>query len=197
MPVQCMGIRDLPFLNNLLRDENSNHARDHGGRGEPRPAAQLRPVLRARPPGHSRRTAPIPIRPADMGGWIRVPIRSSRDIPQARHRGRELATALEFPPADRTLIASAISELGRNIVRYAEEGEIRLRNEEGPGAAGVAIVATDSGPGIRDVRTALQHSASRGLGLGLPGVRRIMDEFEIISTPRQGTTVTVKKWKPQ
>jgi serine/threonine-protein kinase RsbT len=132
-----------------------------------------------------------------MGEWICVPILSQEDISEARQRARELATTLEFSPVDRTLIASAISELGRNIVRFAERGEIRLRNELGLGTTGVAIVATDSGPGIRDLRTVLQQSASRGLGLGLPGVKRIMDEFEIVSKPRQGTTVTVKKWKPQ
>lgn len=132
-----------------------------------------------------------------MGEWIHVPILSAEDIPAARQRARELAEALEFPPVDRTLITSAISELGRNILRYAEQGEIRLRNEQGSGMAGIAIVATDSGPGMRDPRAVMQHSASRGLGLGLPGVKRIMDEFEIVSKPRLGTTVTVKKWKPQ
>jgi serine/threonine-protein kinase RsbT len=140
---------------------------------------------------------PVPILPAAMGQWISVPILSQGDIPEARQRARELATALEFSPVDRTLITSAVSELGQNIVRFAERGEIRLRNEQGPGTTGVAIVATDSGPGIHDLRAALQQSASRGLGLGLPGVKRIMDEFEIVSKPRQGTTVTVKKWKPQ
>lgn len=141
--------------------------------------------------------APIPIRPPESEEWIRVPIRSAEDIPEARQKGRELAAQFGFSPVDRTLIASAISELGRNIVRYARHGEIRLRNEAGPAATGVAIVAADSGPGIQDVRAALQHSASRGLGLGLPGVKRIMDEFEIVSKPRFGTTVTVKKWKSQ
>lgn len=141
--------------------------------------------------------APIPIHAADREEWVRIPIRSAEDIPTARQRARELAARLDFPPVDRTLIASAISELGRNIVRYARHGEIRLRNERGPSAAAVAIVAADSGPGIGDVRAALQHSASRGLGLGLPGVKRIMDEFEIVSKPRHGTTVTVKKWKSQ
>jgi serine/threonine-protein kinase RsbT len=152
-------------------------------------------VLRTRPPGHSR-TAPISIRPADVGEWICVPILCAEDIAKARQRARELASTLEFSPVDRTLIASVISELGRNIVRYARPGEIRLRSEQGPGSTGVAIVARDSGPGIRDPRAALQHSASRGLGLGLPGVKRVMDEFEIASKPRHGTTVTVKKWKP-
>ena len=130
---------------------------------------------------------------------LRIAIRSGDDILEARKRARELATSLGFPSVDRTLIASAISELGRNIVHHAERGEIRLRSDETLGARGIVIIATDHGPGIRDVRGALQQgmALSPAFGLGLPGVRRIMDEFEIVSKPRQGTTVTVKKWKPQ
>lgn len=102
-----------------------------------------------------------------------------------------------FPLIDCTLIATAISELARNIVLYAGAGEIRLRRESTMGGAGVAIVASDNGPGIGDLRVALQegYSTSRGLGLGLPGVKRIMDEFDVVSKPGHGTTVTIKKWK--
>lgn len=130
---------------------------------------------------------------------FRVAIRSSEDILEARKKGRELAAALEFPSIDRTLITSAISELGYNIVRHAERGEISVCSDDTLGAAGIVITATDNGPGIRNLRGALQEGMgpARALGLGLPGVRRIMDEFDIVSKPRQGTTVTVKKWKPQ
>lgn len=126
-------------------------------------------------------------------------IRSNQDILEARKKVRELATALEFPFIDRTLIASAISELGRNIVHHAEHGEISMRSDETLGATGIVITASDNGPRLRDVRATLPEGTSPAgtLGLGLPGVRRIMDEFEIVSRPRQGTTVTVKKWKPQ
>jgi serine/threonine-protein kinase RsbT len=127
----------------------------------------------------------------------RVPIRSHTDILEARKRGREMAASMGLPSIDCTLVATAISELARNIVLYAGDGEIRLRREKALGAAGIRIVASDNGPGIRDLRAALQegYSTSRGLGLGLPGVKRIMDEFDVESKPRQGTTVTIKKWK--
>lgn len=128
---------------------------------------------------------------------IRVSIRSNADILEARRQGRELGGRLHFSSIDCTLIATAISELSRNIVLYAGRGEIRLREERLVGTVGIAIIAVDHGPGIRDVRGALQdgYSTSRGLGLGLPGIKRIMDDFEVVSKPRQGTTVTVKKWK--
>lgn len=130
---------------------------------------------------------------------LRIAIRCHEDILEARKRGRELAAELKFSAIDRTLITSAISELARNIVRHAEHGEIRVRSDETMGATGIVITATDHGPGIRNVRATLQDGSkpARALGLGLPGVRRIMDEFEIVTGPRQGTMVTVKKWKPQ
>lgn len=116
--------------------------------------------------------------------------------------GREIAGEMGFSPMECTLIATAISELARNIVLYARQGEIRLSSaiqtsSTGPNSAGIVIVAHDEGPGIRDLRNALQDgfSTSRGLGLGLPGVKRIMDEFDIVSKLTEGTTVTVKKWK--
>ncbi len=145
--------------------------------------------------GHNR---PAPVATAqDL--CFRVAIRSNHDILEARRKVRELATALEFPIMDRTLIACAVSELGRNIVHHAQLGEISARSDETLGAIGIVITATDNGPRIRDVRGTLQEGIGPAgtLGLGLPGVRRIMDEFEIVSRPRQGTTVTVKKWKPQ
>ena len=115
----------------------------------------------------------------------------------ARRRGRELAATLGFGPTDLTLIATAISELTRNIVLYAERGQIVLKGIERNGKVGIVVVARDDGPGIPNVAQALQNgfSTSGGLGLGLPGVRRLTDEFDIVSEVGRGTTVTVKKWK--
>jgi serine/threonine-protein kinase RsbT len=128
---------------------------------------------------------------------IRVAIKSDQDIVTARQKGRALAAELGFSSGDATLIATAISELARNIVSYARKGEITLKAAHGSARQGILVVASDNGPGIPDIRQAMRDgfSTSGSLGLGLPGVRRLMDEFEIASQPGQGTTVTVKKWK--
>jgi serine/threonine-protein kinase RsbT len=131
----------------------------------------------------------------------RVQIKSDTDIVTARSQGRMLAIELGFSSGDSTLIATAISELARNILSYARQGEILIRaingSNDGSNHSGILIVASDNGPGIADLRQALRDgfSTSGSLGLGLPGVRRLMDEFEITSEPMQGTTVKVKKWK--
>ena len=131
---------------------------------------------------------------------IRVPINSDKDIVVARQEGRTLAMSLGFSPGDATLLATAISELARNIVAYANVGEILLATTTVNGAArlGMQVVARDEGPGIADVQQALRDgfSTSGGLGLGLPGVRRLVDEFQIVSDGTSGTTVTITKWKP-
>jgi serine/threonine-protein kinase RsbT len=108
-----------------------------------------------------------------------------------------MAVDLGFSSGDATLIAAAISELARNIISYARKGEVFLQEVHGSKMTGMRIVATDMGPGIRDISQALRDgfSTSGSLGIGLPGVRRLMDEFEIASQPGRGTTVTVKKWK--
>ena len=131
-------------------------------------------------------------------GEIRVPINSDQDIVGARQKGRTLAAELGFSSADATLIATAISELARNIVSYARRGEIQLHRIQNSVRQGIMVVAADEGPGIRDIAQALRDgfSTSGSLGLGLPGVRRLMDDFEIASKPGQGTTVTVRKWRP-
>ena len=131
-------------------------------------------------------------------GEIRVAIHSDQDIVGARQKGRTIAAELGFSSADATLIATAISELARNIVSYARRGEIKLRTIQNSVRQGIMVIASDQGPGIPDVAQALRDgfSTSGILGLGLPGVRRLMDEFEIASKPGQGTTVTVKKWRP-
>ena len=130
-------------------------------------------------------------------GEIRVAINSDQDIVTARQKGRALAIELGFSTGDATLIATSISELARNIVSYARRGEITLQIVRTPSRQGITIIASDSGPGIRDIRQAMRDgfSTSGSLGLGLPGVRRLMDDFEIVSEPGQGTVVTVKKWK--
>ncbi|MGH9406734.1 MAG: anti-sigma regulatory factor [Terriglobia bacterium] len=129
---------------------------------------------------------------------IRAPITSDTDIVRARQMGREASAKAGFSLTDQALIATAISELARNIVRYAKRGEIVIGHVENSGQRGILVEARDEGPGIRNVEQALQagFSTSGGLGLGLPGVQRLMDEFEIQSKPGRGTTVTVKKWKP-
>ncbi|MFZ0415021.1 MAG: anti-sigma regulatory factor [Candidatus Acidiferrales bacterium] len=126
----------------------------------------------------------------------RVAIDGDFDIVSVRQKGREMAATLEFSPSELTLIATAISELARNIVLYAKNGEIVLQLVERGGRRGVVVHAHDSGPGIPDVRRVLQggYSTSRSLGLGLSGVKRLMDEFEIESKVGLGTKVTVRKW---
>ncbi len=130
-------------------------------------------------------------------GETRVPIKSDQDIVVARQKGRALATEIGFTPGDATLIATAISELARNIVSYARKGHITLQKIDGLSREGLSVIAYDQGPGIADIRQAMRDgfSTSGSLGMGLPGVRRLMDEFEIKSQPGRGTTVVVKKWK--
>jgi len=127
---------------------------------------------------------------------ILVSIGSDVDIVLARQQGRTMAGTIGFGATDATLIAAAISELARNIVMYAQKGEVMLRSEETAHSKGILIVARDDGPGIPSIQDVLRdgYSTSGGLGLGLPGVKRLMDEFSIESEPRRGTTVTVKKW---
>ncbi len=127
---------------------------------------------------------------------IVVAIRSDGDIVAARQQGRSLAAAIGFTATDATLIATAISELARNIVMYAGQGEVMMRSVEIAQRKGIVIVARDSGPGIRSLENVLRdgYSTSGGLGLGLPGVKRLMDEFAIESELGQGTMITVKKW---
>jgi serine/threonine-protein kinase RsbT len=128
---------------------------------------------------------------------IRVEINSDQDIVIARQKGRILAGELGFSAGDATLIATAISELARNIVSYAGRGEIKLKGIHGSSRIGILVIASDDGPGIIDIRQALRDgfSTSGSLGLGLPGVRRLMDDFEITSQPGKGTMVAVKKWR--
>jgi serine/threonine-protein kinase RsbT len=133
---------------------------------------------------------------ASLPNECRVAIRSDADIVAARQEGRTLAQRIGFSRGDQTVIATAISELGRNILKYAGSGEILLGPTNSGSKHGLIVVARDEGPGISDVALAMQdgYSTSNGLGLGLPGTRRLMDKFDIDSMVGRGTTVTVKKW---
>jgi serine/threonine-protein kinase RsbT len=132
-----------------------------------------------------------------MPGEISIAVASDGDMVPARAEGRALAESLGFSRTDATLIATAISEVGRNILIHAGSGEIVLTALHDDGRSGLEVVARDSGPGISDVDAALRDGyASRGgLGLGLPGARRLMDEFDIASQLGEGTVVTMKKWR--
>jgi len=127
---------------------------------------------------------------------IRVLVESDVDIVVARQQGRTLACELGFLSTDLTIIATVISELARNIVLYAQKGEIVLSCSSQNGKLGIVIMACDKGPGIPNTMLAMQdgYSTSRSYGLGLPGAKRLVDDFEIISKSGQGTTVTAKKW---
>lgn len=126
----------------------------------------------------------------------KVDIRSAADIVTARQAGRELATQAGFGSSDLTVIATAISEIARNILEYAQQGEIILQLVRKESLNGILVVARDEGPGIRDIPQAMQDgfTTSKGLGIGLPGTRRLMDEFEIVSQIGKGTTVMMRKW---
>jgi serine/threonine-protein kinase RsbT len=126
-----------------------------------------------------------------------VPIVSDGDIVTARRKGRLLAEQLKFSSTDQVLITTAISELARNILLYARGGQIRLAQVVNHDRTGILVVARDHGPGIPDLERAMQpgYSTSSSLGLGLPGVKRLMDEMTIESSVGAGTTVTAKKWK--
>lgn len=131
-----------------------------------------------------------------MSDEIRVSIERESDIVAARQKGRELCAELGFSNTDRTLVATAISEVARNIVRYAERGEVLLSRSEHLGRPAIVVVARDDGPGIAEPEQAMRDGFSTGnsLGLGLPGAKRLMDEFELVSAPRAGTTIRMKKW---
>ena len=136
-------------------------------------------------------------RTAAVAGEIRIPIGSDADVVTARKQGRDLAAQAGFSPTELTIIATAISEIARNIVMFADRGELVVSLVGEDGREGVTVVARDAGPGIPDLERALQDGSSGygGMGLGLPGSRRLMDEFEITSEVGKGTTVTMTKWR--
>ncbi|HEX2736090.1 MAG TPA: anti-sigma regulatory factor [Polyangiaceae bacterium] len=125
-----------------------------------------------------------------------IAVECEQDIVTARQKGRELAALVGFSHTDQTLLATAISEVARNIVNYAGIGTIVLSSVEDQGRSGIMIVAQDHGPGIADIELAMRDGFSTGnsLGVGLPGTKRLVDDFELTSTLGVGTTVTLKKW---
>jgi serine/threonine-protein kinase RsbT len=131
--------------------------------------------------------------PADEA-W--VSISTDADIVKARQVGRALAARAGCSATDLTMVATAISEIARNIVTYARGGEMEMRLVEQRGRRCLRIVATDQGPGIEDIERALEdgYTTGAGLGLGLPGTRRLVDEFSITSEPGRGTRVVMCKW---
>jgi serine/threonine-protein kinase RsbT len=126
----------------------------------------------------------------------RIPIESGADLVPARARGRTVAIRLGFSQTDATLIATAISEIARNIVVHAGRGEIRIAPLHEEDRKGLLVVAEDRGPGMPELDGDVDGQSARGgLGLGLPGARRLMDDFEVASDRNRGTTVTMRKWR--
>jgi RNA polymerase sigma factor (sigma-70 family) len=143
----------------------------------------------------ARLSQPLMERGQQRDDEVRVPIRGDADIVAARQAARELAARVGFSGTDLTVVATAVSEVARNIVRFADSGEVVVELLERP-RRGIQVVARDAGPGIADVERALSdgYSTYHGLGLGLPGARRLMDELAVVSEPGRGTTVTMVKW---
>jgi serine/threonine-protein kinase RsbT len=126
-----------------------------------------------------------------------IPIESDADVVTARQRARQMAGELELTTTDQTLLATAISEVARNITTYATRGEVLLSVvRDDSGREGIQVIARDDGPGIENLELALRdgYTSGGGLGLGLPGARRLVDDFHIETAPGQGTKVTLVMW---
>jgi RNA polymerase sigma factor (sigma-70 family) len=128
---------------------------------------------------------------------VRIPVQRDADVVTARLKGREVATRLGFSATDATLLATAISEMARNIVKFAERGDITFHEIDEGVRQGITIVVRDVGPGIPDLGLAMRdgYSTYDGLGLGLPGARRLMDQFDVVTEAGHGTTITMTKWR--
>ncbi len=131
-----------------------------------------------------------------MGNETCLRVERDADVVAARQKGRELAALAGITGSDLTVVATAISEIARNIIVYAKRGQIVLKIVQNGHRRGVVVIATDQGPGIANIDMAMRDGFSTGksLGLGLPGARRLMDDFEIVSEPGHGVTVTMTKW---
>jgi serine/threonine-protein kinase RsbT len=126
-----------------------------------------------------------------------IPIESDADVVTARQRARQMAGELELTTTDQTLLATAISEVARNITSYATRGEVLLSVvHDDNGREGIQVIARDEGPGIENLELALRdgYTSGGGLGLGLPGARRLVDDFHIETALGQGTKVTLVMW---
>jgi serine/threonine-protein kinase RsbT len=126
-----------------------------------------------------------------------VAIRAEGDIVTARRAVRDAATHFGFAQSDTARIVTAASELARNIYRYAGQGIMRWSKVERAELSGIQLQFVDHGPGIVDIKRALGggYSTGGGLGLGLPGAKRLSDEMDVESSPGRGTTVTLRKWR--
>ena len=146
----------------------------------------------------ARLSQPLMERGQQRDDETHIPISGDDDVVKARQAARELAARLGFSNTDLTILATAVSEVTRNIVRFAGTGEVVIELVETP-RRGLRVVARDTGPGIPDLEQALTdgYSTCEGLGLGLPGARRLMDEFAVASEPGRGTTVTMAKWQEE
>jgi serine/threonine-protein kinase RsbT len=183
------------------------------------PTDRCRPVLRALSAGDRRRQRELDASGHLLGctacarvkaelnarrderstdGVVSVPVCRDADVVVARQKGREIAALVGFSATDQTIIATAISEVTRNIVKFADRGEVVIRVISESARRGVGVVARDVGPGIENPGRAMQDGFSTygGLGLGLPGARRLMDRLDLESAPGEGTTVSMEKWLP-
>jgi RNA polymerase sigma factor (sigma-70 family) len=185
--------------------------------GDQPPSDRCRPVLMALSAGEGRRQRELDVgyhllecdfcgqlsgplldrRQEEQPDVVRVTVVRDADVVLARQRARQVATDVGFAASDATLVATAVSEIARNIVQFAKRGEVAISSVERAGARGVTVVARDAGPGIADLEEALRDGFSTygGMGLGLPGCRRLMDEFEVTSELDRGTTVVMTKWR--
>jgi RNA polymerase sigma factor (sigma-70 family) len=183
------------------------------------PSDRCRPVLRAVSSGDRRRQRELDVnghlfecptcahladrlferhgRPPD-DGVVRVPVSRDADVVTARQQGREVAASAGFSMSEQTLIATAISEISRNVVKFADRGEVTVSLLSEDGRRGISVVVRDVGPGIANLEEAMQdgYTTYHGLGLGLPGAKRLMDRFHLTSVLGEGTTVTMEKWLP-
>lgn len=126
-------------------------------------------------------------------------VSSDKDVVQIREYARDAAGKIGFSSNDQTLIATAVSEICRNIIEYAKNGQITIGPLNSNSRNAIVIYAEDKGPGIHNVELALKdgYSSGRGMGVGLPGTKRIMDKFVIISKPGEGTKIEMQKWVVQ
>ena len=127
---------------------------------------------------------------------VRITVRNETGIALSVMKARQAATAIGFDEVMCQMIATAVSELANNIIKYAGQGDIRMDRIIAGSRVGMEVIASDRGPGIKDIQKAMEdhYSSGKTLGLGLPGVKRMMDEFDLTSEPGKKTTVIIRKW---